>query len=119
MDFKSIPVLRIFDIAEAKAFYLDYLGMSLDWEHKFEDNAPVYMQVSRGSLVLHLSQHYGDCSPGAKLFIHVSDLEGLYAEIDEKNHSYNRPCIDIAPWGDRHFTVVDPFSNKLLFNEIK
>lgn len=119
MDFKSIPVLRIFDIAEAKAFYLDYLGMSLDWEHKFDDESPAYMQVSRGSMVFHLTQHYGDCSPGAKLFIHVSDLETLYAELDEKNHSYNRPCIDIAPWGDRHFTVIDPFSNKILFNEIK
>ncbi|GLQ31957.1 glyoxalase superfamily protein [Litoribrevibacter albus] len=119
MDFKSIPVLRIFDIAEAKAFYLDYLGMSLDWEHKFDDHSPVYMQVSRGPLVFHLTQHYGDCSPGAKLFIHVSDLEALYAEMDEKNHSYNRPCIDIAPWGDRNFTVIDPFSNKILFNEIR
>ena len=37
----STPVLRIFDVAKARAFYLDYLGFSVDFEHRFEDALPL------------------------------------------------------------------------------
>jgi len=29
-----IPVLRIFSVERAKEFYLDFLGFTLDWEHR-------------------------------------------------------------------------------------
>ena len=60
----TIPILRIFSIEKAKEFYVDFLGFKVDWEHRFNEDAPVYMQVSRGDLVLHLSEHHGDSSPG-------------------------------------------------------
>ncbi len=41
------PILRIFDEAKAREFYVDFLGFSVDWEHRFGDNFPQYMQVSR------------------------------------------------------------------------
>jgi catechol 2,3-dioxygenase-like lactoylglutathione lyase family enzyme len=62
--FRTVPILRIFDVAKAKEFYVGFLGLQVDWEHRFEPDAPVYMQVSRSDLVLHLSEHHGDCSPG-------------------------------------------------------
>ena len=43
-----IPIFRIFDVGKAKEFYVDYLGFTVDWEHHFEDNTPLYMQVSLG-----------------------------------------------------------------------
>ncbi|PCF95771.1 glyoxalase superfamily protein [Vreelandella nigrificans] len=118
MQFQVIPVIRIFDESKAKAFYLEFLGMSLDWEHRFEAGFPVYMQVSRGDLVFHLSEHSGDCSPGAKTFVNTDDLEGLYREVLSRDYKFSRPEITIAPWGDRVFEVVDPFSNRILFNEL-
>ena len=118
MNFQTIPILRIFDEAKAKEFYLDFLGMKLDWVHRFDDTAPIYMQVSKdNNLVFHLSEHSGDCSPGSKVFVNVSELEKLYKEITARPYKYNRPSIETAPWGDRCFTVIDPFSNKILFNE--
>ena len=63
MDFQAIPVIRIFDEDKAKDFYLGFLGMTLDWEHRFGPDFPLYMQVSREGLVLHLSEHSGDGSP--------------------------------------------------------
>lgn len=36
----------------------------VDWEHRFEPGFPLYLQVSRDGLVLHLSEHHGDGSPG-------------------------------------------------------
>ncbi len=55
---KTTPILRIFDEAKAREFYLDFLGFSLDWEHRFEADFPLYMQVSRGECVLHLTEHH-------------------------------------------------------------
>ena len=66
MKFGSIvPLLRMFDIPATRAFYIDYLGFSVDFEHRFEPELPLYMQVSRGACRLHLTQHHGDCCPGA------------------------------------------------------
>ena len=44
-----IPILRIFDEAKAKEFYLDFLGFRLDWEHRFEAHLPLYMQIVHGA----------------------------------------------------------------------
>src|SRR3954468_24119707 len=31
----GIPILRIFDVEKAREFYLDFLGFSMDWDHRF------------------------------------------------------------------------------------
>jgi len=64
---KTIPILRIFDEAKAREFYVNFVGFNVDWEHRFEPGLPLYMQVSKNGCVLHLSGHHGDCSPGAAL----------------------------------------------------
>lgn len=117
MQFQTIPIIRIFDEAKAREFYLEFLGMSVDWEHRFEEGFPLYMQVSRGDLVFHLSEHSGDCAPGSKTFVNMDDLEALFDEVTSRGYRYSRPEITTAPWGDRIFEVVDPFSNRVLFNE--
>src|SRR3546814_734157 len=57
---RTTPILRIFDEAKAREFYFGYLGFTADWEHRFGENFPLYMQVSRAGLTLHLSEHHGD-----------------------------------------------------------
>jgi catechol 2,3-dioxygenase-like lactoylglutathione lyase family enzyme len=47
---KAVPVFRIFSLEKAREFYLDFLGFKVDWEARFDADAPVYMQVSRGGL---------------------------------------------------------------------
>ena len=40
------PILRIFDEAKAREFYVDFLGFKVDWEHRFEPgHAAVYASV--------------------------------------------------------------------------
>jgi catechol 2,3-dioxygenase-like lactoylglutathione lyase family enzyme len=114
---QTVPLLRIFDIARAREFYLDYLGFQLDWEHRFEPEAPVYMQVSRAGCVLHLTEHHGDCTPGSTVFLRVTGLERFHAEITAKGYRSLRPGIETAPWGARVMEVADPFGNRLRFNE--
>src|SRR6266850_539584 len=51
---RTTPILRIFDEAKAKEFYVEFLGFKVDWEHRFEPGLPLYMQVSKDECVLHL-----------------------------------------------------------------
>jgi catechol 2,3-dioxygenase-like lactoylglutathione lyase family enzyme len=116
---QMIPILRIFDVAKAKEFYSGYLGFQIDWEHQFEENTPVYIQISRGPLVLHLSEHYGDGSPGVAIFVRMQGVEEFHRELSAKNYKYLRPGVnDQRP--DLPFKVVnitDPFGNKIRFAE--
>jgi catechol 2,3-dioxygenase-like lactoylglutathione lyase family enzyme len=114
---QAIPLLRIFSVERAREFYLGYLGFSLDWEHRFEPQAPLYMQVSRDGLVLHLTEHHGDCCPGATVFVRATGLLGLCAELQSKDYPYLRPGLEPTPWGAEELQVTDPFGNRLRFNE--
>ncbi|MGB0561949.1 MAG: glyoxalase superfamily protein [Spirulinaceae cyanobacterium] len=117
-DFQSVvPIFRIFDVAKAKAFYLDYLGFRLDWEHCFEPDTPVYMQVSNGKIILHLSEHHGDCCPGSTVMVDIQNLDAYHAKITAKGYKYLRPGIELAPWNAKVMEVIDPFGNRLRFNE--
>lgn len=112
-----IPLFRIFDHQLARLFYLDWLGFRIDWEHRFTPTAPRYLQISRDSTILHLTEHSGDCSPGAKVFIHIDDVEALHAELSSRPHPNMSPGISDAPWGARIMEITDPFGNRLCFNQ--
>jgi uncharacterized glyoxalase superfamily protein PhnB len=112
---KTTPILRIFDEAKAKEFYVDFLGFKVDWEHRFEKGLPLYMQVSKGNCVLHLSEHHGDCSPGSALRIETDELESFHEQLIAKRYKFARPGIEQMPWGTRDMSISDPFGNRLTF----
>lgn len=114
---ETIPILRIFSVEKAKEFYLDYLGFTLDWEHRFADDLPLYMQVSRAGLRLHLSEHHGDACPGSTVFVRMHGIAVLHRELEAKSYRYLRPGIEHAPWKARLLEVTDPFGNRIRFNE--
>lgn len=112
---RTTPILRIFDEAKAKEFYVDFLGFTVDWEHPFEADLPLYMQISKDGCIIHLSEHHGDCCPGAAARIQTSELDSFHAEITAKRYKYYRPGIEEMPWGTREMSVKDPFGNRLTF----
>lgn len=114
---KTIPVLRIFDYAKAIEFYVDWLGFKIEWEHHFDENSPVYMEVSKGNLTLHLSEHHGDSTPGAHVFVWCNGVEAYHKELIDKKYKYNRPGLEKTFYDALAFTVNDPFGNKISFNE--
>jgi catechol 2,3-dioxygenase-like lactoylglutathione lyase family enzyme len=112
----AVPVLRIFAVDKAKEFYLDFLGFKLDWEHRFEANFPLYAQVSRSGLILHLSEHHGDASPGSTVSVEIRGIDAFHHELINKEYRYAKPGIKDMPWG-RVLEVADPFGNRLRFCE--
>jgi uncharacterized glyoxalase superfamily protein PhnB len=116
---RIVPVLRIFSDEKAREFYCGFLGFKVDWEHRFEADAPLYMQVSRGGMALHLSEHHGDGSPGAVIFVDMTGLDAFHREITARDYRYLRPEIGEAPWNARLMQLTDPFGNRLRFSEAK
>lgn len=116
---EAVPMLRIFDKKKAEEFYIDWLGFNLEWEHRFEENLPVYMEITKAGIKLHLTEHHGDCSPGGKVYIVCAGLAEYHKQLLAKNYSYNRPGLGKASWGSLEMTVIDPFGNQLLFTERK
>ncbi|UWF50106.1 VOC family protein [Pseudomonas sp. N3-W] len=112
---KTTPILRIFDVAKAVAFYVDFLGFKIDWQHRFEADFPLYLQISRGDSVLHLSEHHGDCTPGSALRIETDELEDFQRQLMAKEYVFAHPQIQAMPWGSQDMTVTDPFGNRLVF----
>lgn len=111
-----IPILRMFSVEKAYAFYIDFLGFKLDWEHRFEPDLPLYAQLHRDALVLHLSEHHGDGTPGTALFLPIEDIGAFHQELTAKHYGYARPGVEDMPWG-REMQIADPFGNMLRFCE--
>ena len=114
---RTVPILRSFDAAKTSEFYQDWLGFALDWEHRFELDLPLYQQLSRGGIVLHLSEHHGDATPGSHVRIEIGGLREFHAELSAKRYRNNRPGLETPPWGGVEMTVTDPVGNRITFAE--
>jgi uncharacterized glyoxalase superfamily protein PhnB len=114
---RTIPIFRIFDETKAREFYIDWLGFSINWEHRFAADAPLYVEIELNGLTLHLSEHHGDATPGSKVFIDCENLTEYHAQISAKNYKYGRPGLNQAFWDSLTMDIADPFGNRLLFNQ--
>ena len=111
-----IPVLRMYDVAATLRFYVDYLGCTLDWQEG-EGDQPVYLEVSRGPLRLHLSSHSDDGTPGTVILVVVRGLDELLAELQGREYPFMSPGIEPGPGGGRELQLIDPASNRIRFYE--
>ena len=115
----TTPILRIFEVAKAHEFYVRFLGFAVQWEHRFDDDAPLYTAVARDGCMLHLSEHHGDATPGSAVRIRVEGIAALHDELTAKAYRFARPGLRETPWGTREISVTDPFGNRLhLFEEM-
>ena len=112
-----VPVVRVFDFPRAKQLYLDFLGSTIDGEEQADPGGPRCMEISRGGMVLHLSSHHGDRTPGAKLYIEMAGLKQFHRQVISKGYRFWRPGIKKTAWGTTTMEVGDPFGNRLLFSE--
>ncbi|AMD59804.1 bleomycin resistance protein [Agrobacterium tumefaciens] len=115
---RIFPILRMFDEAKALEFYIDFLGFEVEWEHRFGENFPLYMQVSRAGMGLHLSGHHGDATPGSNIFVTMHGVHAFQRELAAKDYRFMKPGVEELPWGDV-MEVTDPFGNRIRFCEQK
>ena len=113
----TVPVLRIFDVVKAKEFYIDWLEFKLEWEHTFDENFPLYMEISKDNIKIHLSEHYGDATPGSKVMINCTGIKSYCDKLKAKNYKYYKPGIEKTFYRTLCMNLTDPFGNRLSFNE--
>jgi catechol 2,3-dioxygenase-like lactoylglutathione lyase family enzyme len=114
MTQRVTPQLRMTNWERSRAFYVGGLGFTVEWEHRFEPNFPVFAKVSRDGLALFLTEHTGDCEPGGAAYIVVDNVDALYQEITSRGIRPAEAPED-APWGGREMLVMDPDRNRLRF----
>ncbi|MDZ7871857.1 MAG: glyoxalase superfamily protein [Rhizobium sp.] len=73
-------------------------------------------KMSRGACVLHLSEHAGDASPGAKAFALDAGPRRLPFGTDGQELSLPQTRAEGRAMGAQ-MTVTDPFSNRIAFCE--
>jgi catechol 2,3-dioxygenase-like lactoylglutathione lyase family enzyme len=113
----AVPVLRMFCEDKAREFYVDFLGFSVDWEHRFEADLPLYMQVRRDGLLLHLTGHHSDATPGSTVFVPVLGIDEFCRDLNAKRYGNSRPGIVEQGWG-KVMEIADPFGNRIRFCEL-
>lgn len=113
---EAIPILSVFDADKALAFYRDYLGFVVDWEDTPGDHLPRYLQLSRGNVRLHVSEHHGDATPGAALRLLTRRVTRLHAELVSRDYPYADPGV-VEERGSLTLTVIDPFGNRIVFEQ--
>jgi catechol 2,3-dioxygenase-like lactoylglutathione lyase family enzyme len=111
-----VPILRMYDVTATIRFYVEYLGCSLDWQDG-EGDRPVYLQVSRDEIRLHLSSHHDDGTPGTAVLVIVRNVEALHAELRKRGYPFLNPGIEPGPGNGREMQLIDPASNRIRFYE--
>lgn len=120
MEFTQItPIFRIFDEVRAREFYLGFLEFEIEFEHRFAENMPLYMGVKLGNFILHLSEHSGDGTPGSAVYTEMEDLMTYYEKLAAKDYKYYKPGVCESGFGTIEMSIVDPFHNRLSFNQLK
>lgn len=117
IELKSIPTFRILNYELAMDFYINFLGFNNDWESR-QPGVPVYMQISKNSMVLHLSENER-FRTGSVVFVESTGLNAYHAELEERKGSNTLAHVEATPWGTMQLEIEDPFGNLLRFNEVK
>lgn len=107
------PVLSVFDVTEAKKFYCEFLGFSVE---ATEDHLGcLYVLVSRDDVYLYLTKDEARSSTGTTVCVRIKGVKPYARELSRKGSS-QRTAVKPTPWGNV-LEISDPFGNILLFCE--
>ena len=108
-----VPTISVGSLAEAKPFYIDFLGFSGDWG---QEEGSTYAQAKRSGVELHLNSESRLSGPSGML-VRMNGIDTLHAELSEKQGQFAPSPITFTPWDSRVFHVIDPFGNAIQFWE--
>jgi len=93
----SAPILHVAD-ARASIDWYARLGFTVESEHTFGPDMPLYVRLRRGSAQLHLSEHRLDGGPASQVYLYVDDVDSVIpAEMTAED----------CPWGMREARLTD------------
>ncbi len=112
---RVVPAFRITSYEKSKKYYVDILGFTIEWEHRFEPNFPVFMSLKRDNMSIYLTEHSGDCQVGGLIHFVIPDVDSWYREFRDRGARISDPPNNDL--GFINMTVTDPDGNQLRFME--
>jgi len=106
---RAVPILPGDDLAVAKAFYVDKLGFTVEWE--FTDGDIGMMGLARGGIELTIDCPMSGHGRNVCVSLRVNSADAYYEEWRHKVE-IERPPRD-EEWGARTFGVRDPSGNTI------
>ena len=110
----TISTFKVKDALASEAFYRDLLGFTKTWEDNPGDGSPVFIEVKRDAVAIHLSEHEGDGPERVSIYVNVADATALHGEFAGRQVPIASPP-ESMPWGETVFTIEDPDGNILRF----
>jgi hypothetical protein len=110
------PKLPIRNKAVTKAFYINQLGFQEFGGADFND----YLMIQKDKIQIHFFE-FKDLNPKenyGQVYIRTNDIDALYKAFLDKNIKIhpNGP-LQIKPWGQKEFSMLDPDNNLLTFGQ--
>lgn len=109
-DERAVAVLPGDDIAAAKAFYVDRLGFTVQWEDAPGGGSGI-MGLARGGIEVTIDCPMSGHGRNVCVSLHVSDADAYYREWRERVEIPHPPRDEV--WSARTFGFTDPSGNTL------
>lgn len=108
------PKLPMRDKALTKEYYLNKLGFEElgDYEN--------YLMVGKDNVEIHFFEFKGlDPKENyAQVYIRTNNIDKLYQELlDNKVGIHPNGHLELKPWGQKEFALIDPDNNLLTFGQ--
>ena len=111
-----IPKLPMRDKKMTRDYYINQLGFELAGDGDF----PGYLMVKKDNIEIHFFE-FTDLNPEenyGQVYIRVKDISRYYQTLlDHKVRIHPNGLLEIKPWGQREFSLLDPDKNLLTFGE--
>lgn len=110
------PKLPMRDKAATRAYYIDKLGFEL-WGNA--DHAD-YLMVKKDRIQIHFFE-FRQLDPlenDGQVYIRTDDIDSLYQSfLEKKVEIHPGGPLQVKPWGQKEFAVLDPDHNLLTFGQ--
>jgi len=110
------PKLPMRDKAATKDFYIHKLGFEVFGNIDHQG----YLMLQKDNIQIHFFE-FKDLDPKenyGQVYIRTNDIEGLYQSLmDNEVPIHPNGHIEIKPWGQREFALLDPDYNLLTFGQ--
>lgn len=110
------PKLPMRNKSKTKAYYIDMLG----FKELGTATYPDYLMLVKDHIEIHFflfktlepKENYG------QVYIRTEDIEILYQSLlNNKVHIHPNGKLEVKPWGQKEFSLLDPDNNLLTFGE--
>lgn len=110
------PKLPMRDKNATKEYYLQKLGFNQVGTADYDG----YLMVEKDAIQIHFFE-FKDLDPKenyGQVYIRTNDIENLYQSLlDNKTRIHPNGALEIKPWGQKEFSLLDPDKNLLTFGQ--